>query len=340
MDSGAASLLPYIRKLERLLGHNLNITEEILRARVSEAIERQTLGLCLETAPVDPAKTNWNRIMADAAFRRPPFEAGKTEKGFRDALVLEAFDQIRASAPVDPKSCRVVLVSGDALLLEAARARLQASSNARLVSGIDELRGLINTLVSTVDEEFVSTLTPQATKIFFKRDDRATLYYSYDIPSRVRERFLSDIGNFPNAADSVELGGARIHPPQFVKKVSQRVFWSSRVEFELDAKKKVAPPTIADAFAGYGSDLTKGSSLFSFSENAPSVDWSKVRILGKHLGAPTQSAFDFSSVLGQSQTVATGRVAYDVEWSTIVSTAKRLSRQQVESFGLGEVSWE
>jgi hypothetical protein len=311
---------------------------------VDEAIQRQLLDLGIETARVDPVLTNWTRIMEDAAFRRPPFESGKTEKGFRDSLVLEAFDQVRATAPVDPNSCRVVLVSGDALLLESARARFQESANIRLVASVDELRGLINTLVSAVDEDYVNALTPKAQKMFFTQQDTTTLYYSKDVPLSVRERFQGDIGELPNGADSVSLGGATIHPPQFVKKVSQRIYWSSRVEFKLDARKKTTPPNIGDVLADYSKQLTEtptlGSSWLSLGENARSIDWTKIKINNKLLGAPTQPTFEFSSILAQTQTVATGRVAYEVQWSVLVSTARKLSRQQLESVDLGDVRWE
>src|SRR5205807_2068990 len=46
----ALQMLPTIEKLERLLGHRLNITDEILDTRVKEAIEReiQRLGIVVQ----------------------------------------------------------------------------------------------------------------------------------------------------------------------------------------------------------------------------------------------------------------------------------------------------
>src|SRR6266851_5888210 len=41
MLNHAYELLPSVQKLERLLGHNLNITAEILRQRVQDTIDRQ-----------------------------------------------------------------------------------------------------------------------------------------------------------------------------------------------------------------------------------------------------------------------------------------------------------
>ncbi len=53
MLNHAYELLPSVQKLERLLGHNLNITAEILRQRVQDTIDRQVEELGIKIIPVD-----------------------------------------------------------------------------------------------------------------------------------------------------------------------------------------------------------------------------------------------------------------------------------------------
>ena len=81
MRTEAHKFLDAIGKLERLLGHNLNITRDILDTRVREAIDRQVGEHGLTVITFDPTSVDWERLVADAAFRRPPFQIGEKEKG-------------------------------------------------------------------------------------------------------------------------------------------------------------------------------------------------------------------------------------------------------------------
>jgi len=51
----ALELLPAVDKLERLLGHKLNITPEIVKTRVEEAINAQVKSLKISVRPLDTA---------------------------------------------------------------------------------------------------------------------------------------------------------------------------------------------------------------------------------------------------------------------------------------------
>jgi len=74
-------LLPSIQALERLLSHNLNITEGIIESRVNEAIDRQLQDYYIQEVALDESRVDWNRVKLDAAYRRPPFE--QTDKNGR-----------------------------------------------------------------------------------------------------------------------------------------------------------------------------------------------------------------------------------------------------------------
>jgi hypothetical protein len=55
MQQAASQMLPTIEKLERLLGHNLNITKEILDTRVKETVDRQVREHGIDVHPLDSA---------------------------------------------------------------------------------------------------------------------------------------------------------------------------------------------------------------------------------------------------------------------------------------------
>ena len=58
MQNKAFELLPSIEKLEKLLGHNLNITKDILVNRVDAAIDKQLDELNISTLNIDTVKVD------------------------------------------------------------------------------------------------------------------------------------------------------------------------------------------------------------------------------------------------------------------------------------------
>jgi len=85
MQREAASLLPHLTRLERVTGLSLNITEETIRTKIAESVDRQVSEHRLIVLPASYDRIDWGRLVGDAVNRRPPFER-KGEKGFRDAL--------------------------------------------------------------------------------------------------------------------------------------------------------------------------------------------------------------------------------------------------------------
>jgi hypothetical protein len=178
-------LLPSVQKLERLLGHNLNITEEIIRERANSAVERQIEELGINTIRLDPGRVDWANIMLNAAYRVAPFGPGEKEKGFRDSLVAESFLQLVTESPSTPSVCRLVLVTADSLLQKAVALRTQESPNVKIISDLDGLQDFINTLVSEVTEEFVNRLRDRASLYFFEKKNLSTLYFKENIKNKI-----------------------------------------------------------------------------------------------------------------------------------------------------------
>lgn len=192
MQKRGIELLPAIAKVEKLLGHKLAITEETLLDSVEKAVCHRQEELGLLTLKADYNKVEWHRVTLDAAYRRPPFKDGEAEKGFRDSIIVECFLQLVADSPKTPKACRIVLVSGDGLVAQAVKLRIAGSTNATVLSTLEELKGLINTLVSEVDEAFLAPLQLKAAKLFFIPKEESTLFYKERIRGRLNEKFAAD----------------------------------------------------------------------------------------------------------------------------------------------------
>lgn len=275
MQNKAMELLPSIQKMERLLGHNLNITESIVKQRVREAIAEQIKDLNLNILELDSKEVDVNKLMLDACYRRAPFHPGENERGFRDALIAEAFAQLVEVSPKTPKVCRVVMVAGDEDLREAINERCGNAKNVRILESIDDLKGLINTLIEQVTEEVVAAYREKAKGYFFDVDQEDSIYYKEKIRSKIRKKFKDELVKIPKGSDErVNNQTWHISTPSFIKKEARRVFWSSRIRVDSEAYKWTTvtfPPK-------YGS--TSGTTSWEHISPSSTSDIGKIEVTG------------------------------------------------------------
>jgi hypothetical protein len=361
----ALGLLPSIRKVERVLGVNLNITEDIIEQRVHETVERQLRHLNLRTLSVDIAQVDWNRIMLDAAYRRPPFELGEKEKGFRDALIAETFLQLVSSCPVSPKVCRIVLVSNDNLLFQATESRTVDSKNVKVLRTLEELKGLINTLASKVSEDFVASIQKDAEICFYDPNKKDSIYYKEDILATIETKFKPVLRGLPSGADLRENGQWTLHSPRFIRKERQRVYWASRIEVEarvyryrqgaLPSRPLFDPVTdesMARLLTGKAVEIyshmtspipiigTGVAGTFNPSTfYGGSVEKNDLSGLAPTSGFP-QAVITAEMLQRQKELVSVGKSVFEVNWSIAVTTRGRLSQHRIESIDYIETVWE
>ncbi len=235
MLKAARKLLPSIRRLEKLLGHNLNITEEALEQRVDAAVKGSIDKLNLHVLELDVSKVEWDRLIHDSCYRRPPFEDSDKEKGFRDSLIAETFMQFVDICPSTATICRVALVTGDQAMADAVNRRCDQMANVRVLGSIEALEELVNTLVAAISEELVAKYREQAGKYFFERGNKQSLYYRLGVDEKLRLDYASVLAAIPDGADGRRDTKWLIGPPQFVKKETQKVFWATGITIEAEA---------------------------------------------------------------------------------------------------------
>ena len=325
----AKDLLPALEKMERLLGHNLNINTDILEHHVDRAITASIEELGLQPLACDVAKVDWKNLIHRSVMRNPPFDAGEKEKGFRDAIIAQTFAQLHESSPSTPSVCKVALVCNDDLLKTYVEELTGNAKNVRMLSTLDELEGLINTLVSTVPEEAVTEYAKKAMKLFFEKGNSNTFYFKERIGDVIRDRFSEQLNN------AVVPGSLRtdktwwVMNPVFMKKEKQRIYWSSsiEVEFEIFHYEQSSPDLLESN--PYRSGLASPPDLFG---------------LGNKIGIPPHSAFGLSSVPPPPSTImgrglfgggtkivdGKGRDIFDVRWSTNLSQARNLTALRLE----------
>lgn len=354
MQEKGLGLLPSVQKLEKLLGHNLNITEAVVMNRVKEAIEKQLADYGIQPFSLVPEGVDWKRLMLDAVYRRPPFEPGEKEKGFRDALIAETFLQIIAASPHLPTDCRVILVTQDKNLADAVRNKTADRETVRVLNTLEELKGLINTLVAAISEDFVARIQDKAKSCFFQPREEESLYYREDIRIRIegKGKFADRLSEVPPGADERENGKWVILPPHFTKKEGERVFWISRIRVEARAYKRVGlgltglyPVTIStdDAPLLWTSGVlgpSAGQIPIEFSQIQASSPLQPSPIVNQDLFVGLSSEPITYRPLSNRTLVASGESVFEVTWSVSVSADDWRSSAKVETIDFIETIWE
>jgi uncharacterized protein (UPF0147 family) len=351
MQQAALQMLPTIEKLERLLGHNLNITKEILEARVKETVDRQVQEHGITVQPLNSTDVDWPRVILDASYRRPPFQLGEKEKGFRDALILETFSQIVQDSPTSRSVARVALVSNDQLLRDAALSRLTSATNVHILESVDALKGLINTIGSSVDEQFIAAIKERAAEIFFKSGDQGTLYYKASVAAKLDQALASAPLKLPSGAYRHRVDKWTISAPRFVKKQGQRIHWATRFEAAVNALKAAeqrvewltvgANPALADLTKPYlgaspSNYLIPGQPVAS-SYLIPAQPQTSPNAYAARFGYGEN--FQILNPVAEDQVVGYGTASLNVSWSLGVTTSGALTKPELESVDFVDIVW-
>jgi hypothetical protein len=334
MQAVALKLFQAVQKLENLLGHQLT-TADLLIDRVDKTVRQKQGDLGLTSLQLDHARVDWHRLILDALYRRLPFEDGEKEKGFRDALLLESFVQLVEDSPKAATACRLVFVTADGPLSKAAEIRLADARNARVLPSLQELKELINTLVSEVDEQFIAGLRPKAQRLFFvSKDDRRSLYYTAKVREQITSKFKSELAAIPKGATNRHNGFWHINPPKFMRKDGQRIWWTTLIRIETKASRIAAGKVHLPAFVGKTFPLLGELPYYSPSGKS----WQT------QLFEETQTTVSSGSWVGHlgGDTVTTheGGDIYEVVWSSEITTAKGLRRPRIEEINHVETKWE
>jgi hypothetical protein len=311
------------------------LTDQALLDRVEAKINQKKSELGLQELHLDHAAIDWPSLIHAAEYRIPPFEGGEKEKGFRDALIAESFLQLLDASPKTPALCRVVLVTSDQLLTQAVNSRIMSSPNASVLQNIEELKGLINTLVSNVGEDFIARLKPKAAELFFvSSDDKDVLYYKENIGERLREKFGPDLDARPDGTTFRQNGKWLIAPPNFSHKVGRKIFWTSRIEIQVEAGVTARDENVS---AGIPAQILSTSANtyanLAFFNSAGS--YSNPNLYGEGVNTSiVNKPLDWSYVLTDPapKKIIThkGTDVFEVLWSAELTMSKDLKKASVE----------
>ena len=360
MQKVARKLLPNLERVERLLGHNFGITAALLEKQVEEVVKAKEEELGLTRLELDHSRVDWNRLMLDAVYRRPPFEDNQKEKGFRDALIAESFLQLVEDSPKDPERCRVVMLTADGLLAQTVRSRTVGAKNVFDYPNVDKFQGVLNTLVSEVGESFIADIQPKVDAYFFIADDKNSLFYREQFEDRIRRDFADVLEKVPEGASSRETTHWAVFTPNFVKKSGQMVHWSTRVNVNARAyRSKQTPYDMQDWWTSRPSAQpetgiivsTKGGSYGELGvkpHSQPKTD-PLTTTAGSYAGLTTVSDLWGERENAYTRLIGSGRFEkvlshegvdiFEVIWKVQVTTAKNLRNPQIVDIKYVETEW-
>ena len=316
MESKAFEFLPSIGKLEKLLGHNLNITKDILVNRVDGAIKRQLAELGISSLPIDTSVIDWHALIKRSVNRHPPFESGEKEKGFRDSIIAESFRQLVQQSPTTPSICRLVMITDDNLLAAYIQDITKDSKNVKVLSTINELESLINTLVSEVTEEFVTGLSGQVKKYFFDKGNQESLYYKENIRDKTGEQYGEELKAAPKKGLLRENGTWWISEPVFIKKEKQRLCWITPIRVEAMLYKYEIPESYSGSLLGHALNLE--------------VEQRGALPTLANIGAQPLKKVEIGS----------GKSNFEIHWSVNITPSKKLTAPRIEKIRFVSTTWE
>jgi hypothetical protein len=345
MFERAKRLLPHLEKVEQLLGHQLGISDKVLAARVDDAIKQHMDTHKLIEIGFDHLAVDWQDMVRKSVERKPPFKQGDNEKGFRDAIVLETFCQRVSNLPRSPQICRIVLLSNDGLLVEAARERMGDRNNVTFANDLDAVRTILNALASQITQEAVSALLPMAENLFFTPENRRTLL------DKIQSQYSNELRNVPKGWSSVAVKAVHIlSPPTFIEKKGQKLTFSNRVVFHMEATKYV------QSTIDYNRLLSalKGPSGLAVTPNVAhpfSGSTAREDLLGLWSASDVKGSSGTSSLAGlgmlgamppeQRQEVkCEGETVFEATWSAILTAKGKLTRAQLQKVDYKETNWE
>jgi len=136
------------------------------------------------------SRIRWSKVIEAAVWRKPPFSLptddrdAESEKGFRDAIILETFKEI---CRVNSRDC-VALLTNDGLLRQAVQ-NLRLPGNVSCYASMRELLSNLKLAHENRSKEFRAVLAANAQKAFYEIGSAECIYTKFNVPAEVQKRF-------------------------------------------------------------------------------------------------------------------------------------------------------
>jgi len=325
LQQKASSLLDRVSSISDLIDHDLDVTEEVLLEALDRRVQQTLKNFELEIREPNWADIDLKQMVADSTDRLPPFNPGNSEKGFRDAVVLETYMQILE----EPRFAdhHAVLLTADELLRKAVIKRAKAYDNQYPPGSIEDIRGTIATISEELELELVKRISSIATALFFTLGDPNSIFTRFGIPARIQNEYESTFLSLPPGADLRNTYTPSINPSRFVQKEEARFHWSNQIVFPSVAYRitySIGPTSSSLGLPPSGSYSTD---LFSDEPGLSSSSTGYSSSSGFMLPNPSYTP------------ISNGRTLFDVVWTAVYSEVDGFTDPQVEELIFRGTEW-
>ncbi|WP_168793584.1 PIN domain-containing protein [Paraburkholderia aromaticivorans] len=281
--------------------------KEIARVGQSELDE---LGIAVRQC--DPARVDWRKIMSSAGSRLPPFDPNpENEKGFKDAIVAETFEQLCGDLPAYGAES-AILVTDDGLL--ASHVASRNYPNGKVIRGLDALQSELNFLVSDIQPVMFEDLQEKANALIATADE----FWS-NVAALARP--WVDLSAANDIGFSSQISGALYWPPVFLRKEMARVLFSCVYSVQRTAQRWVSDQHVVSQPAApglFGLSAPAGPATvtapFGFHDWHSGHDFDSIRHYGSHTVGIAPPPI-FPAYAGHLETLALPPVNFNVTWS-------------------------
>jgi PIN domain len=247
----ALKLLTQVDKVGKLLGKDFGITKRNLEQGIDSVIADEVKRHNLKIRKLDTRLVDWSALIERSTSRDPPFEAGKTEKGFRDCIVLETFAQL-VDELSESKARRIVLMTNDGPLKDAVHERMKGKDYVSTVPDIQTIKSMLNAYASHIGGHELEVLLERAQQLFYREDERDSLFYKWQIEHVIRDQHRASLLQpppFSPAWTNVTARPSSVGPTTFIGKIDQQLTFATYVNFEVVA---AVPAYSADPYRATG----------------------------------------------------------------------------------------
>lgn len=204
-------------------GHKCS--ETTIKGQVRAKLEKWLKSHSGYTIATPVASIDWASIVDAALWRKPPFtfdpKEPKTEKGFRDAVILETLAHTCATSSPGKT---VIFVCNDYLLRTTAEARLKSSKKFLAFESLADFDAYIHLTQQQFTNAFVKAIQSHARAKFYTKADPSSIYIKHDLSTKIQTDFASDLvlQSPPNNALSLfaQSPGVATGTPKVVRQMS------------------------------------------------------------------------------------------------------------------------
>lgn len=347
LKRGIALLVP-LKKMEDLLGHGLGIDQTTLDAKVDEAIRRQINLHSFKEIDIDVTRVDWRLLVENAVARRPPFDSGENEKGFRDSLVLESFLQLSETLGKSRATSRIILLTADQLLKGAAEGRTKNRENIEILQDLSALKTMLNAISSNLPQDAVNSLLSKAAKLFFQKGEPDSIYTREKVFDKISEKYYAKLYPIEEGVNTkskqILIGGTT-----FISKEKQSVKFATKITVKSESTKLIYTDSdfgiLARAGTGASSaNLTDTTTTLpqglgtTFSTYGSTVDLGSTGQGRSLFDLPTSSTLYLPRAARESK--RDGEHIFEVAWSATLNRRGALVRPQLDGVEYKSSAWE